>query len=365
MNTGSFKGLHAWHTSGEIIELIDLANEKYENVDWKKWGEWSAPQVSNVWQINVDNVDSITLPSLAAPNGKPNLEGSVGFTTITGSIPRLIKGAQITAADLQTLREFQDEGNNFINQLRRMFITKQEKVLGGFHSQIMSWMYEILTSAEISVTAAMSQGNPYTAKFGVPSANKTVNASAAKWWDASGNEVSTADPIKDLQDMVKQADEDGQEYDSFKMSKELYDKFILHSKVKAAVVARISDNTNYKPNRAEMKLELASGFDIPEITVIDEQAKVNKGGKAVKADPFFNKKVVVLCKDSDLFEVRNVYPYIGQMSDNTTTYTEAEEGRIGILNEYKATPGGIYTTYELFAVPVLKNPLGLYIKTVY
>ena len=362
MNTGSFKGLQDWHNSGDFETIIELANEKYINAPWRDMGEWAPQQIGTQWNLKVDNIEMPTLPDVAAPFAKGRPEGVSGFSAFSGTIPRLTKDSMVEAADIRTVMEFEYEGNAFVDEIRKMYLKNAERSLGSFHIQLYAWMNEALTSGEISVTAAMNQGLPYKAKFNVPTTNKKTLTT--KWFNSDGSEISGSDPIKDLQDMTKAADDANAMVDHFKMSKDLYDKFITHSKVITAVAARISNNSNYKPNKTEMKLQLASGFDIFPIQIVDEKTWKNVNGIPTIAGAHFNKNVVVLCNSGSIFTVRNSIGNFQLIKTPTVDTSTIEDGRIGIRNKYDDDALAEITNYELFAVPVLKNPNNLFIWTV-
>lgn len=361
MNGGSMSGLYNFHQSGDFETILDIANEKFLTAAWRDMAEWAPMQKTAQWNAKMDGVKLISLPDVTGNNSNKRSEGVTGFSAISGTFPHLSKQSILTGDDVMSIMEYEYDNNGFVDELRKMYLGNAERMIGAFHLQIQSWCYEALSTGKISVTAAMNQGLPYEADFEVPAANKKTLAT--KWFTASG-EVPGSDPIKDLQDMVKAAKKLAIAYDHFKMSKDLYEKFITHSKVVAYVAARLSSSADFKPNQNEIRTQLATNFDIPPIQVVDEQTWANENGFATVAPDHFNKGVVVLCKSGILFSIKNKINEMSIDNNPNVDFTFLEDGRIGVCNEYSSNPMMEKTSYELWAVPVLKAANQLLIWTV-
>ena len=56
-----------WHFSGEMQELMDYANQKFDNENWRSYGDWDVPQMSKSWNVMVDEYTQATRPVMLAP----------------------------------------------------------------------------------------------------------------------------------------------------------------------------------------------------------------------------------------------------------------------------------------------------------
>lgn len=363
MQRSSFS-FYDWHLSGEVQELMDFANQKFDNENWRSYGDWDVPQLNKSWNVMVDEYTQATRPVMLAPLAKKPIMDTTGFEWFSGRIPKMGHAFQFMETDIQEFYELDIPQNDLLDKIREKWYTKMESCIQGFHTELNCMTYQALTTGMLNYVASGTNSIPVQIDFRVPSKHK-LKALKQKWFNADWEPNPNASPIKDLQRMCKIADDDGVPYDHFEMSKDLYDNFLLHPAVTSAVQARLvpsaASSVEYPMNNDEIVEVLMKVFSIPVIIPIEEKSKWNIQGKVVDADPSFEKNTVILLQSGQFFKVKNS-PSMYLMDTNPAVKITALEGnRIAFLHQYSSEPYAEKTSGELWACPVMKNPNNLII----
>jgi len=251
------------------------------------------------------------------------------------------------------------------------FMTRSDQLIIGMHNKLTSWTNKAKSTGMIVDSDV--DGISVSVDMNVPSDRKyTV---AASWFDKSNNYAplttdagTTVDPVENLLDLQKFADDHNIPYDHWEMTKAMYDRFIKHPSVIAKCRNRLTNVTNatYALVEADV-LSLLHGYGVASIAVIDEKSAREIDGIAQVDTASFDPDAVVLCNSGDLFEIKNacsIYEervkYGGQTNADQYSFT-GENNAIAILNTWEERPiQNIFET-ELWAFPVFNNPKNIII----
>lgn len=351
--------LNGWYNEGDIQQYVDTANSRYQYAAWRDYGEWDMPQMSKTWSSLVSDIQLPVRPViLGASEAKPLLS-TPELQMASDRIPKMGRAIAITEADIQELMEYQAAAPNFYDMIRERFFNKVSSLVGGYHSQFTSFIYQIISTGKVTVLPTDGLGIPITIDFRF--GNKQMKTTGGKaWFLANGNSNPDADPIKDLIKMVKDASDDLRTFDHFEMSRTLWSKFINHDKVVKNLTARsnpaYSGSDPYPMTDQEKANILQTGFGLPPIIVIDEQSMTEKDGKPVVLPPSFNENVVVLMQSGDQFRIKNSISMYTIDVNPSTNKAFLEGGRIAFLYEYSSEPFSVKTSSEAWAMPIPRDP---------
>lgn len=357
-----------WHFSGEMQELMDYANQKFDNENWRSYGDWDVPQMSKSWNVMVDEYTQATRPVMLAPLAEKPIMDTTGFEWYSGRIPKMGHAIQFMETDIQEFYELDIPQGALLDKIREKWYTKMEACIQGFHTELNCMTYQALSTGMLNYTASGTNSIPVQIDYRVPAKHK-LKALKQKWFsDTDWTPNENADPIKDLKRMCKIADNDGVPYDHFEMSKDLYDNFLMHPKVTAAVQARLvpaaASTTIYPMNNQEIVDVLMKVFSIPVIIPIEEKSKWNKLGVIEEAKPSFEKNTVVLVQSGQFFRIKNSPSMYLQDTNPAVRISSLEGERIAFLHQYSSEPYAEKSSGELWACPVMKNPNNLIIMKV-
>ena len=210
-----------WHFSGEMQELMDYANQKFDNENWRSYGDWDVPQMSKSWNVMVDEYTQATRPVMLAPLAEKPIMDTTGFEWYSGRIPKMGHAIQFMETDIQEFYELDIPQGALLDKIREKWFTKMEACIQGFHTELNCMTYQALSTGMLNYTASGTNSIPVQIDYRVPAKHK-LKALKQKWFsDTDWTPNENADPIKDLQRMCKIADNDSVPYDHFEMSKDL------------------------------------------------------------------------------------------------------------------------------------------------
>lgn len=314
-----------------LQDFVDEVLAKYNalQVDGFRFNDDLLPdftyeQVQRELQLDV-MASYVDLDSPAIPVGYE------GATLATGKIPRMKAVEYYNEDKLRKLRIMEDRRS----VTRSEIVTRAGVSLGeiflrlvGRHTNSLTYQrHQIVSTGALTLTDTNNPNGIKNVTFAshVPTANKTTLTSTAKWWTGTdySAEGAAADPIKDLQAMVKKARRKGVTRFHFEVNYNYLDQILSHSAVKAAIAA------NLYPSAASSDWAAAS------IAVLDRETKVSTLGKIVGApfvawdtqsavekwdntykklarDTFdsFAANVVVLVPDGNIGEILTVEPIL-------------------------------------------------------
>lgn len=355
MQRYSTTGLHDFHLQGEQIqEVLDMANEKYNNEKWREYATWAAPTVTTQFTTFYEGIDIATRPTVISPISKKPLASVTGIEVASGRIPLSGKAFVIDQASIMEYDELAAGSMELGDYLLERWFVKSETLLQGFHSQLNSWVYQGLTTGLVEVTDAMKLGNVFAVDFKVPAKNK-FKAKGQAWFNSDGTPNTNADPIADLTRFAKTLDRNNVVYDHFEMPEDLYNKFLLHPKVIETITSRMAFSGTMKViSEREVLLGLV-GLSIPMIMAVDEKSMVDVDGKPVDLPASFEKNTVAAVSSGTMFTIKNKPSFYHRDTNPNTTKAHTEGGKISMLMQYESEPFGQKTSFEMWGLPIPLN----------
>lgn len=142
-------------------------------------------------------------------------DGTVGYKSYTGKIPRMKKVEYFNEDKLRKMRLVEDRKSSTPDQVARiayeqLFIT-MDNLVGGHTNALTYQRHQAVSTGKFVIN---STNNPkgvknITLDYHIPTSNKTTLSSTARWWTTSthttANEGSQSNPVKDLTDIVAKA----------------------------------------------------------------------------------------------------------------------------------------------------------------
>ena len=210
--------------------------------------------------------------------------------------------------------------------LNELFITT-DTLIGGHTNSLTYQRHQMVSKGEFSITFANNPKGVAGLTFSahVPSGNiTTLPSDTTRWWTSAthttANEGNASDPVKNMTDMVLNANDKGVSAVHFEIQKNYFKQILNHSKVLKAIAMNMfptADVTNTQSAVSVMsydvkKSALESIVGCP-IKVIDSMVSVEAPVKATKTFTKVNKQafegdVVVLVPDGNIGRVLTVEP---------------------------------------------------------
>ena len=261
-----------------LQDFVDEVLAKYNalQVDGFRFNDDLLPdftyeQVQRELQMDV-MASYVDLDSPAIPNG---VEGA---TIATGKIPRMKAVEYYNEDKLRKLRLMEDRRSIDRSEvIRRAGVSLGEIFLRlvGRHTNSLTYQrHQIVSTCGLTLTDTNNPNGIKNVTFAahVPAANKTTLTSTAKWWTdgtTRSTEGSAADPIGDMQNLVKAIRNKGVTRYHIEVNYDYLDNILGHSAVKAAIA------TSLYPMAASTAVAEAA------IAVLDRDAKVAALSKIV------------------------------------------------------------------------------------
>lgn len=263
------------------------------------------------------------LDSPALPDGTP------GFKSYTGKIPRMKKVEYFNEDKLRKMRLVEDRRSSTNAQIaeiayQQLFITV-DNLIGGHTNALTYQRHQAVSKGKFVINAT---NNPKGVKnividYHVPAANVTTLTSTARWWTSSthvvANEGANANPVKDLTDIVAKARNAGIR-GHFEVNIDYLKECLAHSKVLSVIGIALlpaSDATaqaayaGIQPYETlKARLETLIGAPIKAIDSLVPIESIDKTEKAfTKANvDAFEKDVWVFVPDGNIGVVKTVEP---------------------------------------------------------
>ena len=314
-----------------LQDFVDEVLAKYNalQVDGFRFNDDLLPdftyeQVQRELQMDV-MASYVDLDSPAIPNG---VEGA---TIATGKIPRMKAVEYYNEDKLRKLRLMEDRRSIDRSEVvRRAGVSLGEIFLRlvGRHTNSLTYQrHQIVSTAGLSLTDTNNPNGIKNVTFAahVPSANKTTLTSTARWWtdNTYATEGSAADPIKDLQNLVKAIRAKGVTRYHIEVNYDYLDTILDHSKVKAAIAmslypmsasADVAQAAIAVLDRAS-KIEVLGKIVGCPIVAYDTKSAVEKWDNTYKkltrtTLDSFAKDVVVIVPDGNIGEILTVEPIL-------------------------------------------------------
>lgn len=256
-------------------------------------------------------------------------DGTQGFKTYTGKIPRMKKVEYFNEDKLRKMKLVEDRKSTTAEQIaeiayQQLFITV-DKLIGGHTNALTYQRHQAVSTGKFVISGS---NNPkgiksLTLDYHVPAANKTTLEGTARWWTSTthtqANEGANANPVKDLSDVVAKARSAGVR-GHFEVEIDYLKEVLAHSKVLAQIgVATLpaSDSTaqiayagilSYEAKKSA--LESLIGAPIKAIDSLVPVESIDKAEKAFTRQNInaFEKNVFVFVPDGEIGVVKTVEP---------------------------------------------------------
>lgn len=364
MNTRDFNLYNLVGGEGVVQTIVDTANQEYNQVKWKGNFAWDIAQLGLTFSVLAAQSNIAPMASVIDINSPKPLRATTGFKGYTGSIPKIGHGFDVEEQTLRDQQMLAAHGGNY-NQaaLAELLYNNFLKLIGGAHNRIGQMSDQLRSTGYINIDVDNNPDGIFLhVDFQVPEANflKAGFGKAPKkaWSDP------TANPVQDLIDMAKYADDNNIAYDVFEMSKVLWNEFLFHPQVISWTRARMGLATSaptYPIGESDVRNAISGFGGIPPIIINDTKynAQVDGEDTFIKA---FNEGNVVLRPSGILGKVKNaisMHTLAPSTADNLRSTVEG--GRIAILNQWDARKLINHIELEGYAIPTLDNPKNLLI----
>jgi len=340
----------------DFKSILDYSNAKFNGKGWQQYGAFGEKQYSRNWGNVIKNDEIFVKASLLSVGAPKPQRNTSGWERYGGSIPKIGHGLSIDEDDLLTMQELRASVNSdYAPAMLDQLVTTSTKLIGGIHNKLTSWTYEALSTGylhEVEVDGV---------KIDVDMRLDTNHKLAVtESWFTGSTANSQADPVQDMIDAQKQADDTNMPYDHWEMSKALYRKFINHPSVVAKCRNRLTQvvNSNFTLVESEI-IGILHEYGVAPIKVVDEKSAVEVDGIATVDSPSFAQDALVLCSVGDIFEVKNarsVYEERVAAGPQQNAMYSFVEDRIAVLDMWQESPIKNIFEVELWAIPILKNP---------
>lgn len=312
--------------AGQLQAFIDnQVMQKYNELDIPGFSfaqdmqlDFTYEQIQGEYGLNI-MASYVDLDSPAIP------EASEGVALSRGRIPRMKKVEYFNEDKYRKMlileeRFSANSDRVYENALAELFKTT-DKLIGGHVNSLSYQRHQIVSTGKFTLTA---DNNPnglkgLTFSAHTPSANTNTLSGTARWWTdaARTTEGSTANPIKDMKEMVEVARKKGVR-GHFEVNATFLSDVLNHSKVVANIginalpAAEAAAQSAFAGLLARDKkraiLEDLVGARIVEIDHIVSVQKITKGVVDNQVFDSFASDVVVFVPDGSLGEVVTVEP---------------------------------------------------------
>lgn len=289
------------------------------------------------------------------------------LTVSSGKIPRFKHGfvmdEKIIREQMILAQRFNQVTQGMQNQLAKVLFNSTDKLIGGNYNTLTYMRHQAISNGTFAITAANNPGGiaNLTFDFGIPAANKKFpggfgdNGTVYAWSD-----LTNANPIGDLQDMVKFAEDNMMPVGHFEMSKALWTSFKNHTQVKKQVALFQNMNADVANVAGFLVTEnMVRSFMIeaglPPVTVIESLVQVDKYNPTTRAVEYtsirpFNEAKVVLVPNGQLGTIKAVEPIV--LNDPSARIAMYDGGRTKLTQTFDSKNVIQYIESELTALVV-------------
>lgn len=393
MNTYSLK----------FYDLLSLAlgsNDSYvlqtylDNVMASKYNELSIPGfdwsegMSPDFTVEVlyKNVDIIPMAQYVDLDSPAVPIGTKGMSGYTAKIPRMklseyynedkVRKVMLAERRLNGLRR--NGTSDVINAARNTLFVTVDTLFGAHVNSLSYQRHQMVSKGLLEIN---STNNPLGVaglriEAKVPTKNVTTLKSNERWWTAqSSGKYSTpgsaCDPVKDLRNMVRNAQLQGLRSMHFELEFNYADQVVAHPKIVEAVATELlvgavnEDWAIAKVNymTTEAKLEVLGRIVGAPIRIIDHISTVQKWDKDKQKMTdiqlnAFEPGVIVLVPDGQIGEIVPVEPIV--VNDPAATYGGFFDGRLLLTVTYDASKKAQAYETELTALSAPTMPQYMY-----
>ena len=266
--------------------------------------------------------------------------------------------------------------------LMNLLFESTDKLLEGNRNALTHQRMRVCSTGQFTIDL---ENNPrglqgITFDFGIPSQNKEILTTTARWWTNAehipANEGSASDPLLYLKNKAKAARKAGYPSFHFEMAEDLFDDLLMHSKVLQSIgyslypIAAGDDVAkNYAANMTdEAKKDAIQRIIGCPIKTYDSLAAVEKfdsASKSIKPEMVenFTPTNVSLVPDGQIGTIKSVRPMVFT-DDPTQRIAWFDGGRTLITNRFEAKTKTMYVESEMAVLCVPNMPQYMQIYTV-
>ena len=381
------------------LMTFGLGNQKFQDFVDKFQLKYNTPQTDGfAWdsEIQLDytyeqliaSLGITTLPVYVDADSE-GLDKSLGeFKIGSNKIPtqkhRYAMNAKMLRERMLMVQRFGESALNSDtrNALMDMLFESTDKLLGGNRNALTHQRMQVCSTGQFTIDL---ENNPrgiqgITFDFGIPTANKVVLTTTARWWTNAdhtpANEGSASDPLMFLKNKRKEMKKLGYPDGHFEMAEDLYDDLLTHSKVLQRIgyslypaAANEAAAQSYAANLTDdaKKDAIARIIGAP-VKTYDSRAAVEKfdaEAKAIKPVTIdnFKKTNVSFVPNGQIGTIKSVRPMVFT-DDPTQRIAWFDGGRTLITNRFEAKTKTMYVESEMAVLCVPNMPQYMQIYTV-
>ena len=377
LNLYGISGLHQYVDAENFGLILDSVNAKYNGALWRRFASWGNPTDDREWKQGIKKTPILVRASVLGTHSEKPQRSTIGWEFYGGTLPQIGHGFNITQDDMIELRKSAKLSNvTFGEALTDSFILNSGAMIGGVHNELTYMVMQAMSTGEIHDVAV--DGARYDFKFQIPDENFTAPATGKNWFNTDGTPNADADPIEDFLSFQKYYTETRNlGVDHWKMSKELFDKIVIHPCVLDSFKASkygnnflnfqvtggtgtVSTENRIKVIRRELLDWIHNDMGIWPFDVIDFKSRHEEDGKPVSDAPAFDvHNIVAVPRTYKPFEIKCMNSILkdrnkmGAHNDSVRTYFV--EDRIAVQNVWQDRPMLNIVDCELYAGPVFNN----------
>lgn len=345
--------------------IMNTANQKYNQAQWRRLGSWDAPSDSKVWSQGHKTVPIMARASLLSTHAPKPMRNTSGWKFYTGSTPKFGHGYTMGEDDMFLLRDARNNtGASMQALIYDSLLTNAQNILGGIHNELTHMCYELASTSEIH--EASVDGTKYDFTFDFDQ-NQFQEVSPA-WFTVVGGVVTpneNATVIKDIIDLQRlYTQTQVRDVNAWMLNIDTLDMILDHPAVLKSFVkwktSGISDSiANYPSTRVEVANFLHDRGVWPFLPV-DFKSTHEEDGIPVQDAPAFapqyiiafnaNEKMFTIKNTNSIWKDRQAYGGIAR----NTMYSFIEN-RIAALSTWGENPIHNTVELELYAGPVFRN----------
>lgn len=347
------------------------------------WSEGMSPDFTvEVLYKNVDIIPMAQYVDLDSPAVPIGTSGMGGYTA---KIPRMKlseyynedKMRKVMLAE-RKLNGLRNGANDVINAARNTLFVTTDTLIGAYVNSLSYQRHQMVSKGLLEINSA---NNPMGVKdlrieAKVPTKNVTTLKGTARWWTAQSDGTystpgSACDPVKNLRDMVRNAQLSGLRNMHFELEFNYADQVAAHPKVVEAVATELlvgavnEDWAIAKVNYMTTEAKLATLGKIvgAPFQIMDHVSTVQKFNKDTqklenKQLNAFEPGVIVLVPDGQIGEIVPVEPIV--VNDPAATYGGFFDGRLLLTVTYDASKKAQAYETELTALSAPTMPQYMY-----
>ena len=381
------------------LMTFGLGNQKFQDFVDKFQLKYNTPQTDGfAWdsEIQLDytyeqliaSLGITTLPVYVDADSE-GLDKSLGnFVIGSNKIPtqkhRYAMNAKMLRERMIMVQKFGEAALNSDTRsaLMDLLFESTDKLIGGNRNALTHQRMRVCSTGQFTIDL---ENNPrglqgITFDFGIPSANKVVLTTTARWWTnaehTTANEGSASDPLMFLKNKRKEMKKAGYPNGHFEMAADLYDDMLTHSAVLKRIgyslypIAAGDDAAkNYAANLTDDAkkdaIERIIGAAIKTYDSVAAVEKFDAEAKAIKPVTIENFKAtnVSFVPDGQIGTIKSVRPMVFT-DDPTQRIAWFDGGRTLITNRFEAKTKTMYVESEMAVLCVPNMPQYMQIYTV-